>query len=34
VSLEYPECAVHPLIVPGLNEQRHLVVIANQQGLR
>ena len=33
VSPEYPERAVHPLCVPGLHEQRHLVVITHQQGL-
>jgi 16S rRNA (guanine527-N7)-methyltransferase len=34
VSLEYPQSAVYPLTVPGLNEQRHLVLIANQQAIR
>jgi 16S rRNA (guanine527-N7)-methyltransferase len=33
VSLEYPHYVIHPLTVPGLDEQRHLVVIANQQRL-
>jgi len=33
LSLEYPQTTVYPLAVPGLNEQRHLVVIGNQQGL-
>lgn len=34
VSQQYPQCTVHPLRVPGLDEQRHLVVIAQQQGQR
>jgi 16S rRNA (guanine527-N7)-methyltransferase len=34
VSQECAELAVHPLIVPGLGEQRHLVEIALQQGSR
>lgn len=32
VSGEYPDTAVIPLHVPGLEEQRHLVVIAPEQG--
>lgn len=34
LSPEYPQSAVYPLAVPGLDAQRHLVVIAQQQGLR
>jgi 16S rRNA (guanine527-N7)-methyltransferase len=34
VSQEYPQSAVYPLRVPGLDGQRHLVVLAHQQGLR
>lgn len=34
VSLEYPQSAVYPLSVPGLDEQRHLVVLAHQQANR
>lgn len=33
VYSDFPESAVYPLRVPGLNEQRHLVVIAQQQGI-
>ncbi len=31
VSQDYPERAVYPLRVPGLDEQRHLVVLAPRQ---
>lgn len=31
VSMDYPQSAVYPLSVPGLDEQRHLVVLAHQQ---
>lgn len=33
VGLEYPQSAVYPLRIPGLDEQRHLVVLAHQQGI-
>ena len=34
VSQQYPESTVYPLRVPGLQEQRHLVVLQQQQGTR
>jgi 16S rRNA (guanine527-N7)-methyltransferase len=34
VHSDFPQSAVYPLRVPGLNEQRHLVVITQQQGIR
>ncbi len=34
VHSDFPQSTVYPLHVPGLNEQRHLVVITQQQGIR